>query len=362
VGFALAAQPAAVSSKDRSQKRGLLESRSCITGRPPTAGELPLSLDALGPPPDEPSAGASPSDTAPGSSQYTIPSIRAAPPRSWLQRVGDWISDVWHTDYVDERGMATRPNDDLFTGVVRRAIHQNVKPIGGGVIDTGKGLVVDTPVLVYDHSVGIFVQGLERTIEADKRRLAALRASVELVANWHQVPDHEKGRIVQRVAAGAATGAGTSFLVGRGIATLRGSAANRQIVARIGDLRPGQILPDGLEIVVRGSSTKPGTFLLRPVDRQPLGAVVTPGKSATIAADLTLETEIAQMFGRSPVRGDVLSGGFVEDIRAAGFEVIYAPTKANPLHVRIVPKSQQFDDAGREALAISLDVLDRKRK
>jgi hypothetical protein len=39
------------------------------------------------------------------------------------------------------------------------------------------------------------------------------------------VPDHEKGRIVQRVAAGAATGAGTSFLVGRGIATLRRVAA-----------------------------------------------------------------------------------------------------------------------------------------
>lgn len=67
------------------------------------------------------------------------------------------------------------------------------------------------------------------------------------------------------------------------------------------------------------------------------------------------------MFGRSPVRGDVLSGGFVEDIRAAGFDVIYAPTDTNPLHVRIVPATNRFDEVGRDWLSTGFDVLGRKK-
>jgi len=86
------------------------------------------------------------------------------------------------------------------------------------------------------------------------------------------------------------------------------STAARQHAAResvFGDLRPGEPLPDHLEIVVVGSNNHPGDFVLRPgIDNVPIGLVTTPGKSAAMATDLTLETEIPKMFGRLPRRGD----------------------------------------------------------
>ncbi len=139
-------------------------------------------------------------------------------------------------------------------------------------------------------------------------------------------------------------------------------APNTGLPASLRNLKPGDPIPDGLEIVVRGSSNKPGTFILREIDNQPLGPVTSPGKSATVATDLSLETEIANMFGRSPKRGDLLSGGAIDDIRAAGFDVICAPTTKNPLHVRIVPKANQFDDVGRDWLSEAFDIIGRQRK
>jgi hypothetical protein len=67
------------------------------------------------------------------------------------------------------------------------------------------------------------------------------------------------------------------------------------------------------------------------------------------------------MFGRLPRRGDTLSGACVEDIRAAGFDVLFAPTPHNPFHVRIVAKTHTFDAAGREALALAFDRIVRQR-
>jgi hypothetical protein len=126
-------------------------------------------------------------------------------------------------------------------------------------------------------------------------------------------------------------------------------------------LRPGEPLPDQLEIVVVGSNNHPGNFVLRSgIDDAPIGLVTTPGKSAAIATDLTLETEIPKMFGRLPRGGDTLSGAF-EDIRAAGFDVLFAPTPHNPFHVRIVAKTHTFDAAGREALALAFDRIVRQR-
>ena len=127
-------------------------------------------------------------------------------------------------------------------------------------------------------------------------------------------------------------------------------------------LRPGEPLPDQLAIVVVGSNNHRGNFVLRPgIDDAPIGLVTTPGKSAAMATDLTLETEILKMFGRLPRRGDTLSGAFVEDIRAAGFDVLFAPTPHNPFHVRIVAKTHTFDAAGREALALAFDRMVRQR-
>ncbi|MCU7929104.1 MAG: LysM peptidoglycan-binding domain-containing protein, partial [Candidatus Thiodiazotropha sp. (ex Dulcina madagascariensis)] len=142
-------------------------------------------------------------------------------------------------------------------------------------------------------------------------------------------------------------------------------APNRAVNAGLdlSKLKPGQSLPDNLEIIVTGSNNKPGNFILRPgVDDKAIGDVLTPGKSATIATDLSLETEITTMFGRASKRGDTLSAGFVEDVRAAGFDVIFSPTAKNPRHVRIVPNASNFDEAGRELLSEALDRIARQRK
>jgi RHS repeat-associated protein len=143
--------------------------------------------------------------------------------RGWWQRTKDWYYDVWNYDFVDPAtGVGTRPLEGVFTSTVRSAIHQNVKPIGGGVMDAGKFLVVDAPMFVYDNSFSaIAVHGLDRTIEANKRRLEALKGTAELMANWDQVPDYTAGRIAQRLGAGAATSYGTGVGLGKGLTALR---------------------------------------------------------------------------------------------------------------------------------------------
>ena len=70
------------------------------------------------------------------------------------------------------------------------------------------------------------------------------------------------------------------------------------------------------------------------------------------------------MFGleRMNRRGDTLSGAYVEDIRAAGFDVVYAPTPRNLNHVRIISKENQFDEVGREWLSLAIDRIARIKK
>lgn len=68
------------------------------------------------------------------------------------------------------------------------------------------------------------------------------------------------------------------------------------------------------------------------------------------------------MFGRPPVRGDTLSGAFVGDIRATGFDVVPAPTPLNPNHVRIIAAEHTFDKSGREWLSLAFDRIARAKK
>jgi hypothetical protein len=139
-----------------------------------------------------------------------------------------------------------------------------------------------------------------------------------------------------------------------------GAVAARQRVQPLPEA--GAPVPDS-EIIVLGSNNKPGNFILRTgVDDKAISGVTAPGKSATVATDLTPETEIMNMFGRAPKRGDTLSGAFVEDVRAAGFDVVYAPTAGNPLHVRIVAGQRGFDETGREWLSAAVDRIARVRK
>ena len=129
------------------------------------------------------------------------------------------------------------------------------------------------------------------------------------------------------------------------------------------NLMPGDRLDD-LEIVVVGSGATPKSFRLREgIDDKPLAGVTEPGKSASIATDLTRETEIPKMFGgRDVTREDVISGAFVEDIRAAGYDVVYAPTDPNPDHVRIIAGERTFNDEDLEWLALAFDKLKKNRK
>lgn len=50
------------------------------------------------------------------------------------------------------------------------------------------------------------------------------------------------------------------------------------------------------------------------------------------------------------------------DVRAAGFDVVYASTYSNPLHVRIISAENTFDEAGREWLSLAFDKLERLKK
>lgn len=128
---------------------------------------------------------------------------------------------------------------------------------------------------------------------------------------------------------------------------------------------PGAPVPNN-EIIVIGNPAKQGNFILRPgVDTRPIGAVTEPGVSASLAVDLDIQTEIPQMFGRpAGANGaDRLSGAFVEDVRAAGFDVVYAPTERNPRHVRIVAGERGFgtvDD--RSWLEQAFDLIGKLNK
>jgi hypothetical protein len=122
------------------------------------------------------------------------------------------------------------------------------------------------------------------------------------------------------------------------------------------------------EIVVFASTPKQGSFILRNgIDDKAIGDVIQAGKSVTIATDLKIKTEFSQMFGLERAsnlrRGDTLSAAFVEDIRAAGFDVIYAPTRANHLHSRIIPAANNFDsEEARELLSLAFDRISRVKK
>jgi hypothetical protein len=104
-------------------------------------------------------------------------------------------------------------------------------------------------------------------------------------------------------------------------------------------------------------------------DNYPGLVISAPGKSASIGIDLSLDTEIIQMFPHrlareTPIaRNATISGGFVGDVRAAGFDVIFAPTINNPRHVRIVSETGSFDKASDlELLSIAFDRIAKAKK
>lgn len=116
-------------------------------------------------------------------------------------------------------------------------------------------------------------------------------------------------------------------------------------------------LPKGTSVVV-ASNNKPGNFKLRPgVDDRSLGFVRSSGKSTSISIEPNsnnIDAEYQKIFNdpnRKPTRNDLMSKTNAEDIRAAGFEVVYAPTRSNEMHTRIISGNNTFDDEGREWLS-----------
>lgn len=69
-----------------------------------------------------------------------------------------------------------------------------------------------------------------------------------------------------------------------------------------------------------------------------------------------------RLFCRLAKPADNLSGAFVEDLRAADFEVVYVPTERNPGHVIIIANSSDFDEAGRKLLEAAIVQIARQRK
>ena len=103
-------------------------------------------------------------------------------------------------------------------------------------------------------------------------------------------------------------------------------------------------------------------FKLNPPDKVNLEGVTQPGKSAGIIIDLTPQSDVPQAFGRPAQKGDILIGASVKDIRAAGFDVIYAPTRENPTHVRIVEACGKFSNQeDRDLLTLAFDRLGKAK-
>ena len=124
----------------------------------------------------------------------------------------------------------------------------------------------------------------------------------------------------------------------------------------------GQALPDD-EIIVFASKPTAGSFILRDgIDYKPIGSITQPGKSASIATTLEIQSEFETIFPSKPWearKGKLfLACAFVEDVRAAGFDVVYAPTNNNHNHVRIIEGTSSFaQEDDRELLSLAFDLI-----
>jgi hypothetical protein len=177
----------------------------------------------------------------------------------------------------------------------------------------------------------------------------------------YKIPTYTWGtRAAETVPAApiAAADAGAGLTAGDAVAATTQVA--RPVITRPPNLTPGQALADD-EIITMIGGNSPAKFKLNPQDLKPLEGVTAPGKSASIAVDLSPEFEVLQAFGRPAAKQDIVLAAQVKDIRAAGFDVVYAPTAQNPLHVRIIPATAQFTEAGSEELYIVFERLGKKK-
>ena len=156
---------------------------------------------------------------------WSGPSISAAPKQSWREGLADWWQDVWNNDYETPGNYLLREQDSQSTFVVRRLIHSDLKPIGGGITDVAKFLAVDLPKFGFQHSLaGLAVLGSRSVVDADAQRFDALVQAADHVENWEKIPSYQRARIVKRLTAGQATFVGAGVGLAKGLSVLKSTA------------------------------------------------------------------------------------------------------------------------------------------
>ncbi len=112
----------------------------------------------------------------------------------------------------------------------------------------------------------------------------------------------------------------------------------------LGILRSGHELPrEVLVLFILNNTIKPEGFDLKKTDKQPLGELIYPGKSATLGFTTDRDVACGAIFDRSARRDkhtDYLYQLSVEELLGLGYHAFYAPLPNNPLHVRVVHETQ----------------------
>lgn len=114
-------------------------------------------------------------------------------------------------------------------------------------------------------------------------------------------------------------------------------------------LVPGQEVSQDMEILYVGNNTLlPTSYDLKNSDRQPLGEVDRPGKSAHISFSREMDVICGALFDRPCRRTDHAYIISAQELRDKGFHPIYAPTPACPLHIRVIHDTHIKDPTVRD--------------
>jgi hypothetical protein len=139
----------------------------------------------------------------------------------------------------------------------------------------------------------------------------------------------------------------------------------RDVLELLGGRVPeGEPVEDGFPIAIIGiKNFSERHLMLREKDRMPLPRVRAAGKSAHVAVTTDVRVVLPIVMGTPRIKDDRLFVVPAWAIREAGFEPVHAPTGGkrppyrHPLHVRIIPRPEVYDEngdipiAGRERLA-----------
>lgn len=111
----------------------------------------------------------------------------------------------------------------------------------------------------------------------------------------------------------------------------------------------GYPVPDDVGVSIIGNNTLlETTFRLRKMDREPIGLVRNPGKSAHVTFTRVTALSVLAQLGRPSKREDRLYIVPAALFRQVRFSPNYAPTAHRKLHVRLVPYRLDDGDIPQE--------------